>query len=40
MIGSIIEDSGMSKTYRARDPNQAYLLPLSPRDWLAEGDLV
>ena len=30
----------MSKTYRAWDPDQTYLLPPSPRDWLAEGDLV
>ena len=40
MIGSIIEDSGMSKTYRAWDPDQTYLLPPSPRDWLPQGDLV
>ena len=30
----------MSKTYRAWNPNQAYLLPPSPQDWLPEGDLV
>ena len=30
----------MSKTYRTWDPNQAYLLPPSPRDWLPDGDLV
>ena len=30
----------MSKTYRAWDPDQAYLLLPSPRDWLADGDLV
>ena len=30
----------MSKTYRAWDPDQTYLLPPSPRDWLPQGDLV
>lgn len=30
----------MSKTYRPWDPDQAYLLPPSPRDWLPEDDLV
>jgi len=30
----------MSKTYRAWDPDQTYLLPPSPRDWLPDGDLV
>ncbi len=30
----------MSKTYRAWNPDQAYLLPPSPRDWLPDGDLV
>ena len=30
----------MSKTYRTWDPDQAYLLPPSPRDWLPDGDLV
>ncbi len=30
----------MSKTYRSWDPDQAYLLPPSPSDWLPEGDLV
>ena len=30
----------MSKTYRAWNPNQTYLLPPSPRDWLPDGDLV
>ena len=34
------EDSGMSKTYRRWDPDQTYLLPPSPRDWLPDGDLV
>jgi transposase len=34
------EDSGMSKTYRAWNPEQTWLLPPSPRDWLPEGDLV
>jgi transposase len=40
MIGSVIEHSGMSKTYRAWDPNQTYLLPPSPGDWLPQSDLV
>jgi len=30
----------MSKTYRAWDPDQTYLLPPSPLDWLPDGDLV
>lgn len=30
----------MSKTYRAWDPEQSWLLPPSPRDWLEEDDLV
>ncbi len=30
----------MSKTYRSWDPDQAYVLPPSPQDWLPEGDLV
>jgi len=30
----------MSKTYRAWNPDQTYLLPPSPQDWLPEGDLV
>jgi transposase len=30
----------MSKTYRDWSPNQVYLLPPSPQDWLPEGDLV
>jgi transposase len=30
----------MSKTYRAWSPDQAYLFPPSPRDWLPEDDLV
>ncbi len=30
----------MSKTYRAWNPEQTYLLPPSPRDWLPDGDLV
>ena len=30
----------MGKTYRSWNPDQAYLLPPSPRDWLPEGDLV
>jgi transposase len=33
-------DGGMSKTYREWSPNQAYLFPPSPQDWLPEGDLV
>jgi transposase len=30
----------MGKTYRSWDPNQSYLLPPSPSDWLPENDLV
>ena len=30
----------MSKTYRPWDPDQSWLLPPSPRDWLPEDDLV
>jgi transposase len=30
----------MSKTYRSWDPDQTYLLPPSPSDWLPEDDLV
>jgi len=30
----------MGKTYRSWDPDQAYLLPPSPSDWLPEDDLV
>jgi len=30
----------MSKTYRPWNPDQAWLLPPSPRAWLPEGDLV
>jgi transposase len=30
----------MSKTYREWSPDQAYMFPPSPRDWLAEDDLV
>ena len=30
----------MSKTYREWSPDQAYMLPPSPRDWLPEDDLV
>ncbi len=30
----------MSKAYRSWDPDQAYLLPASPSDWLPEEDLV
>jgi transposase len=30
----------MGKTYRSWDPDQTYLLPPSPQDWLPEGDLV
>src|SRR3990170_4739166 len=33
-------DSGMSKTYRPWNPDQDWLLPPSPREWLPEGDLV
>ena len=30
----------MSKTYRAWNPDQNWLLPPSPRDWVSEGDLT
>jgi transposase len=30
----------MNKTYREWSPNQAYIFPPSPQDWLPEGDLV
>jgi transposase len=30
----------MSKTYRPWNPDQSWLLPPSPRDWLPENDLV
>jgi transposase len=30
----------MGKTYRPWDPDQSWLLPPSPRDWLPEDDLV
>ena len=30
----------MSKTYRAWNPDQNWLLPPSPRDWVPEGDLT
>lgn len=30
----------MSKTYRPYNPDQAYLLPPSPREWLPEGHLA
>jgi transposase len=30
----------MSKTYREWTPNQTYMFPPSPRDWLPENDLV
>jgi hypothetical protein len=30
----------MTKTYREWAPDQAYLFPPSPRDWLPEDDLV
>ena len=30
----------MNKTYREWSPDQAYMFPPSPRDWLPEGDLV
>src|SRR5271169_6106605 len=30
----------MSKTYRDWTPNQAYMFPPSPQDWLPEDDLV
>ena len=30
----------MSKTYRPWNPDQPWLLPPSPKEWLPEGDLV
>ena len=30
----------MSKTYREWVPDQTYMFPPSPRDWLPENDLV
>src|SRR6516164_9314285 len=33
-------DCGMNKTYREWSPDQAYMFPPSPRDWLPEDDLV
>src|SRR3972149_6023824 len=33
-------DSRMSKTYRPWNPDQNWLLPPSPRDWVPEGDLT
>src|SRR3954471_20401418 len=33
-------DRAMSKTYREWSPDQAYMFPPSPRDWLPEDDLV
>ena len=30
----------MSKTYRSWEPNQLWLLPPSPADWLGKDDLV
>ena len=30
----------MSRTYRPWNPDQSWLLPPSPRDWLPENDLV
>lgn len=33
-------DFGMSKTYREWSPNQGFVFPPSPQDWLPEGDLV
>jgi transposase len=36
----IWRDCPMSKTYRDWSPNQAYMFPPSPQDWLPEDDLV
>jgi transposase len=33
-------DPAMSKTYRDWSPNQVYMFPPSPQDWLPEDDLV
>jgi hypothetical protein len=30
----------MSKVFRPYEPRQGYLLPLSPLEWLPEGDLA
>jgi transposase len=35
-----MDEGRMSKTYRDWAPDQAYLFPPSPQDWLPEGDLV
>lgn len=35
-----LEGSRMSKSYRAWNPDQNWLLPPSPREWLPENDLV
>src|SRR3954452_17452330 len=36
----IWRDCTMSKTYRDWSPNQSYMFPPSPQDWLPEDDLV
>ena len=36
----IRRDCGMSRSYREWSPDQAYIFPPSPRDWLPEDDLV
>src|SRR5947208_987131 len=33
-------ETAMRKTYREWSPNQGYVFPPSPQDWLPEGDLV
>ena len=34
------DEGGMSKTYREWSPDQSFLFPPSPQDWLPEDDLV
>ena len=36
----IWRESAMSKTYRDWSPNQSYMFPPTPQDWLPEDDLV
>jgi transposase len=36
----VSDEGGMCKTYREWSPDQSFLFPPSPQDWLPEGDLV